>query len=168
MSTNAFIARFREMHERAKAGSLPAQERGEYQQARRELGRLLLVAQQMNHNGKTLRAALRIAQLIKAELDLGGSAPERTSTMDLASGGFAVLLPADQPVGRVVGFTLHVPAFSGGGTQSITGKAKVASTRPQGSLHRVSFSFDALPPANQELLDMAIIDYVLRRFNLPA
>jgi hypothetical protein len=168
MTTLAFIARFRELHERAKAGSLPAQDRGEYQQSRRELGRLLLVAQHMNHNGKTLRAALRIAQLIKAELDLGGPVPERTSTMDLASGGFAALLPASQPVGRVVGFTLHVPAFTGGGTQSIVGKAKVASTRPQGSLHRVSFSFAALPPDTQELLDMAIIDYVLRRFTLPA
>jgi hypothetical protein len=168
MSTLAFIARFRELHDRAKAGSLPAQDRGEYQQSRRELGRILLVAQQMNHNGKTLRAALRIAQLIKAELELGGPVPERTSTMDLASGGFAALLPASQPVGRVVRFTLHVPAFTGGGTQPITGKAKVASARSQGSLHRVSFSFDALPPDTQELLDMAIIDYVLRRFTLPA
>jgi PilZ domain-containing protein len=168
MSTLAFITRFRELHERAKAGSLPAQDRGEYQQARRELGRLLLVAQQMSHNGKTLRAALRIAQLIKAEIDLGGPAPERTSTMDLASGGFAALLPASQPVGRVVGFTLHVPAFSGAGTQPISGKAKVASARSQGGLHRVSFSFDSLTPENQELLDIAIIDFVLRRFTLPA
>lgn len=168
MSTLAFIARFRELHEKAKAGSIAANDRPEYEQARRELGRLLLVAQQMSHNGQTLRAALRIAQLIKAELDLGGPSPERTSTMDLASGGFAALLPSSQPVGRVVGFTLHVPAFTGTGTQSITGKAKVASARSQGSLHRVSFSFESLTPANQELLDMAIIDYVLRRFTLPA
>ena len=167
MSTLAFIARFRELHERAKAGSLPAQDRAEYQRARHELGRLLLVAQQMSHNGKTLRAALRIAQLIKTELDLGGPVPERTSTMDLASGGFAALLPASQRVGRVVGFTLHVPAFSGAGTQPISGKAKVASSRSQGSLHRVSFSFEPLPPESQEILDIAIIDYVLRRFTLP-
>jgi hypothetical protein len=167
MSSLAFIARFRELHDRAKAGSLPAHDRAEYQQARRELGRLMLVAQQMSHNGKTLRAALRIAQLIKTELELGGPVPERTSTMDLASGGFAALLPAGQPVGRVVAFTLHVPAFTGAGTQPITGKAKVASSRTQGSLHRVSFSFESLTPENQELLDMAIIDYVLRRFTLP-
>jgi hypothetical protein len=168
MSTLASIARFRELHERAKAGSLPATDRPEYERARRELGRLLLVAQQMSHNGKTLRAALRIAQLIKVELDLGGASPERTSTMDLASGGFAALLPSSQPVGRVVGFTLHIPAFTGAGTQPITGKAKVASARSQGSLHRVSFAFEALTPATQELLDMAIIDFVLRRFTLPA
>jgi hypothetical protein len=168
MSTLAFIARFRELHEKAKGGVLPAELRGEYQQARRDLGRLLLVAQQMNQNGKTLRSSLRIAQLIKTEIDVGGSSPERTSTMDVASGGFAALLPAGQPVGRVVGFVLHVPAFAGSGTQPIIGKAKVASSRPQGGLHRVSFAFEALTPANQELLDMAIIDYVLRRFTLPA
>lgn len=168
MSTLAFITRFRELHEKAKSGSLAANLRPEYEQSRRELGRLLLVAQQMNHTGQTLRAALRIAQLIKAELDLGGSAPERTSTMDLASGGFAALLPASQPVGRVVGFKLQVPALSGGGTQPITGKAKVASSRAQGGLYRVSFSFEAMAPADRELLEMAIIDYVLRRFNVPA
>jgi hypothetical protein len=168
MSAPAFIRRFRELHDKAKAGTLPAEGRAEYQQSRRDLGRLLLVAQQMNQNGKTLRAALRIAQLIKTELDMGGSSPERTSTMDLASGGFAALLPAGQPVGRVIGFVLHVPAFSGSGTQPITGKAKVASSRPQGGLHRVSFSFESLTPENQEMLDIAIIDYVLRRFALPA
>lgn len=168
MSSLAFITRFRELHEKAKSGSLPAHDRGEYEQSRRELGRLLLVAQQMSHGGQTLRSALRIAQLIKAELELGGSAPERTSTMDLAGGGFAALLPAGQPVGRVVGFTLHVPSFAGSGTQPIKGKAKVASSRAQGSLHRVSFAFESMPPADREVLEMAIIDYVLRRFNLPA
>jgi hypothetical protein len=168
MSTLAFITRFRELHEKAKTGGLGPGDRGEYEQSRRELGRLLLVAQHMNHGGQTLRGALRIAQLIKAELDLGGSSPERTSTMDLASGGFAALLPAGQPLGRVVGFTLHVPAFAGGGTQPIRGKAKVASSRVQGGLHRVSFAFDAMPPADREVLEMALIDYVLRRFNTPA
>jgi hypothetical protein len=168
MSTLAFIARFRDLHEKAKSGSLQPQLRSEYEQSRRELGRLLLVAQQMSHNGQTLRSALRIAQLIKVEIDVGGPSAERTSTMDLASGGFAALLPASQPVGRVVGFTLHVPALSGGGTQPISGKGKVASCRAQGSLHRVSFSFEAVAPADRETLEVAIIDYVLRRFTLPA
>lgn len=168
MNTLAFIVRFRELHEKAKGGTLAPHDRPEYEQARRELGRLLLVAQQMGHHGKTLRGALRIAQLIKAEIDLGGSAPERTSTMDLASGGFAALLPTSLPVGRVLGFTLHVPAFSGGGTQPIKGKGKVASCRAQGTLHRVSFSFESMLPADRELLEMAIIDYVLRRFTTPA
>ena len=165
MSTLTFIDRFRELHEKAKGGTLPAPLRAEYEQARRELGRLMMVAQQMSHEGRTLRAALRIAQLIKVELDLGG-APEKTSTMDLASGGFAALLPAGQPVGRAVPFTLHVPAFSAG-TKPLKGTAKVASSRLQGRLHRVSFAFEKIAPADQEHLDMVIIDFVLRRFTTP-
>ena len=168
MSTPAFIHRFRELHEKAKSGALAPADLAEYQQSRRELGRLLLVAQQMGPGGGTLRAALRIAQLIKVELELGGSEPERTSTMDLASGGFAALLPASQPLGRSVAFTLHLPAFSGGGTQPVRGTSKVASSRGQGALHRVSFAFVAMSPADRELLDIALIDFVLRRFTLPA
>jgi hypothetical protein len=88
--------------------------------------------------------------------------------MDLASGGFAVHLPAAVKLGQPVAFTLHVPALSGRGTQPLKGTAKVASSRAQGKMHRVSFSFDAMPAADRELLEMAIIDFVLRRFSTPA
>ncbi len=166
MSTFSFITRFRELHEKAKGGILPPKLRPEYEQSRRELGRLMLVAQQMNHGGQTLRSALRIAQLIKVELDLGGSSLDKTSTMDLSSGGFAALLPAGQAIGRTVPFTLHLPALSAG-SQPLKGVAKVASSRLQGGLHRVSFSFEKMPPADQEQLDIVIIDFVLRRFTAP-
>lgn len=168
MSALAFINRFRELHEKAKAGSLAPNLRGEYEQLRRELGRIMIVAQQMNRGGQTLRANLRIAQLIKVELDLGGPVPEKTSTMDLASGGFAAVLPASQPVGKLVGFLLQVPGFTAGTPQPLRGTAKVASTRVQGSLHRVSFAFETLSAADQEHLDMVIIDFVLRRFTTPS
>ena len=164
--TGTFINRFRALHEKAKGGTLTEPLRIEYEQLRRELGRLMLVAQQMGRGGKTLRSTLRIAQLIKVELDLGGSAPERTSTMDLASGGFAALVPASQPLGKRVPFTLQVPSFPSG-TQPLEGVAKVASTTPQGGLHRVSFSFEAMTPEDRSHLDMVIIDFVLRRFTTP-
>ncbi len=166
MSTGAFINRFRELHEKAKGGTLSEPLRAEYDQLRRELGRLMVVAQQMSRGGSTLRSTLRIAQLIKVELDLGGPAPERTSTMDLASGGFATLMPSAQPVGKRVPFTLQVPSFPSG-TQPLKGVARVASTRPQGGLHRVSFSFETMTPEDRAHLDMVIIDFVLRRFTTP-
>lgn len=164
MAALAFIQRFRELHERVKLGPLAAAERAEYEQLRRELGRLMLVAQQMNHGGKTLRSALRIAQLIKVDVELGGPGPQRTSTMDLASGGFAALLPANLPVGRVVRFTLHLPALAGGGVQPVSGLGKVASCRPHGGLFRVSLAFDEISPDAREQIDITIIDYVLKRF----
>jgi hypothetical protein len=164
VSTLSFIRRFRELHEKAKSGAIAPAERSEYEQSRSELGRLVLVAQQMGHDGHTQRSALRVAHLVKVEIDLGGPAPERTSTMDLASGGFAALLSSSQPIGRSVKFTLRLPAFSGSGTHPVTGTAMVASSRPQGGGHRVSFSFDTLARDDRELLEMSIIDIVLRRF----
>lgn len=163
MSTFAFIKRFRELHEKAKKGALADADRMEYQIARTELGRLLLVAQQMNHGGQTLRSALRVAQLVKVELDLGGAAPDKTSTIDLAGGGFAAILPGGQPVGRVVRFKLHLPGF-GGAPRPIEGTGRVASSRPQSGGFRVSFSFQELAPADREHLEMVIIDSVLSRF----
>jgi hypothetical protein len=165
MSTLAFIKRFRELHERAKKGALPESERPDYQTSRTELGRLLLIAQQINHGGNTLRNALRVAQLIKVELDLGGDTT-KTSTIDLAGGGFAVLLPTSQSIGRIVRFKLSLPGF-GTGPHPIEGTARVASARPQAPSFRVSFAFHELKPADREHLEMVIIDSVLARFSLP-
>ena len=66
MHTLQFIARFREMHDLAKKGTLPAAARPEYERARTELGRLLNIAQQMSRGGNTLRSALRIVEKRKA------------------------------------------------------------------------------------------------------
>lgn len=167
MSTKAFIERFRALHEKAKNGTLSSVDRGEYENSRSTLGRLMLVAQQATHSGKTLRAGLRIAQLLKVEIDLGGT-PEKTSTMDLASGGFAALLQGSQPVGRIAKVTLYIPTGSSSGAQPLACTAKVASSRQQGALHRVSFTFDTLSAADREKLEIAIIDFVLRRFTTPA
>jgi hypothetical protein len=161
MTTLAFIVRLRELHDKAKRGALTAIDRPEYEQSRRELGRLLLVAQHLNHGGQTLRSQFRVARMIKVEIDLGGPAPEKTSTIDLASGGFAALLSGSQPIGKPVRFTMQLPQ------QAIEGTAKVASSRSQGSLHRVSFSFADLPPAHRDHLEMLIVDEVLSRFQNP-
>jgi len=163
MSTFAFIKRFRDLHDKAKKGTLQEPERAEYVIARNELGRLLLVAQHVNHSGETLRNRLRVAQLIKVELDLGVGAPLKTSTIDLAAGGFAVLLPGGHAVGTVVGFKLFLPSFTGS-PRPVDGKARVASSRPQTGGFRVSFSFVELSPADREHLEVVIIDSVLARF----
>src|SRR5947209_4168017 len=98
MTTLAFIVRLRELHEKAKRGTLQPGDKPEYESSRRELGRLLLVAQHLSHGGKTLRSQFRVARMIKVEIDVGGESPEKTSTIDLASGGFAALLPHGQPI----------------------------------------------------------------------
>ncbi len=163
MQGSDLIARIRALHEKAKLGTLDPSERAEYQHQRTELGRLLLVAQHLSHGGKTLRSALRIAQMIKVEVDFGGPTPDKTTTIDLASGGFAALLAGNHPVGRPALFTLSLPGFEGG-TRLVKGSAKVASARPHGSSHRVSFAFDKIEPNDREFLEMVLIEFVLRRF----
>jgi hypothetical protein len=166
MAGFAIIERLRELHERAKAGTLSPGDRAEYAQSRRELGRLLLVAQHLGHGGATLRSALRIAQILKVEIEIGGPTPERTTTIDIAQGGFAALLPASHPIGRAVRFTLFLPNVGGSsGTTPMRGQAKVASARPRGGLFRVSFTFEKLDEVAQEQLDGVIIDAVLARFD---
>lgn len=165
-SAAAFVEQFRELHERAKRGVLGPQERVEYVVQREQLGRLLLAAQHSSHGGRTLRHALRIAQLVKVDIDLGGPKPERTSTLDLAGGGFAAILPSAVAVGREVGFSLFLPAV---GTMQppVSGSARVASCRAKGTSFRVSFAFDVLKGTGREHLEMVIIDAVLARFTQP-
>lgn len=162
--TNDFIRTLRALHEKAKSGTLSSAEKTEYDQKREELGRLMIVAQNIGHGGKTLRSNLRIAQLIKCEIDTGEEKPYRTVTIDLASGGFAVLMAAHFPVGRMLKFSMNLPALGGGGTQPIRGTAKVASSRSQGGLYRVSFHFQDIAKGDRDHLDLVIVDYVLQRF----
>jgi hypothetical protein len=165
MSTdNPLIARLRALHEKAKRGTLNAAERIQYDDHRRELARVMLVAQNMTHGGQALRGALRVAQVVKVEIDLGGPAPERTVTIDLATGGFAVVLPLGQPVGRKVSFTLMLASAPGGGPHAMKGTARVASSRQQGATFRVSFAFEDVDPKDVGHLEMVILDYVLARF----
>lgn len=161
-----FIGRIRALHEKAKKGRLTPSEKADYQQQRTELGRLLLVAQHLSHGGQTLRSALRVAQLIKVEIEALGTT-DKTTTIDLASGGFAVLLPRGYTVGAAALFTLMLPSFEGAGARPLKGSAKVASSRLTGTTHRVSFSFTSLEPADREYLDMVLLDFVLRRFPTP-
>ena len=165
MGTLEFLTSFRALHDKAKNGTLTATERPRYEMGRSQLTRMLLVAQQLGHAGQTLRSSLRMAKMLKVELRPDDGEPIRASTIDLASGGFAVLVPAGMRVGKKAGFTLNLPAVSGGGTSPISGRVVVASSRPQTTLFRVSFHFENLEPAAAEQLEMALIDAVLERFS---
>jgi hypothetical protein len=163
---NPLVARLRSLHEQAKRGKLDAIERAEYGQLREELGRMLLIAQHLAREGKTLRAALRMTSVMKVQLESGGAKPIATTTIDVSQGGFAALLEAPQLVGRTLMFELHLPNLAAGsGTKPISGTARVASCRKHGTtLHRVSFAFADLDPRDREHLEMSILDAVLSRF----
>ena len=164
MGTLEFITEFRVLHEKAKNGTLTAVDRPRYEAARAQLGRIVLIAQQIAHTGQTLRSSLRMAKMLKVELRPDDADPIRASTIDIASGGFAVLMPNGMKIGKGAAFTLHLPAPTGTGTSPISGRVVVASSRPQTSLFRVSFRFNNLHPSVQEQLEIALIDAILERF----
>ncbi|MDF2695532.1 MAG: type pilus assembly PilZ [Labilithrix sp.] len=164
MGTFEFLTEFKALHDKAKNGTITPAERSRYQMARTQFERIVLIAQQLGHTGQTLRSSLRMAKMLKVELRPDEGDVLRASTIDLASGGFAVLLPSGMRVGKGASFTLHLPATSGSGTSPISGRASVASSRPQTTLFRVSFRFEGLPPDARDQLEIALIDAVLERF----
>ena len=167
MSTLEFLTELKALHDKAKKGTLTEAERPRYYGARAQLGRFALIAQQIGHSGQTLRSHLRMAKMLKVEIRPDEGDLVRSSTIDLAAGGFAVLMPTGMRVGKGAGFTLHLPGLTGGSTTPITGRVTVASSRPQTTLFRVSFRFEELHPSAQEQLDFALIDAVLERFSRP-
>jgi hypothetical protein len=162
MSSLQFLADFKALHERAKLGTLTPSERAKYAEARVQFSRFVVVAQQLGHAGKTLRADLRMTKMLKVEVRPDEGEPAKCATIDLASGGFAVLMSVGMLVGKTAAFTLHLPR-AGGGADPISGRCKVASCRSQTGLFRVSFAFELLLPDVKEKLDGALIDAVLER-----
>lgn len=163
---NPLVVRLRALHEQAKRGTSTAAELEEYLQLREELGRMLLIAQHLTREGRTLRAALRMSTVLKVRLETGGAKPISSTTIDLSEGGFACLLDAPQPVGKLLMFELHLPNLvAGSGTSPISGTARVASARSRGDLHRVSFAFVDVERRDRVYLEMCILDAVLARFD---
>ena len=167
MSTSSlkFVAEFKLLHEKMKKGALTPPERGRYDEARAQFGRIVMISQQLAHSGQTLRSTLRMAKMLKVEVRPDGGEPIKSSTIDLSAGGFAILLSSGLAVSRKGDFTLHLPKMVGGGTEPLSGRCQVASSRSQTGLFRVSFKFEPLQPGAQERLDVALIDAVLERFD---
>lgn len=157
-----FLSRFAALHRQVKEGKLSNADRSLYEKLRREFCRLMVVAQNASTAGRTLRASLRVAQMLKADIGRPDSQVERTSTIDLADGGFAVLLGEPLEIGETVAFTL----FTGpkADARAIRGSARVASSRIHGASFRVSFAFVELAADDRAALEILIIDSVLARF----
>jgi hypothetical protein len=164
MGTFEFLTEFKALHDKAKKGTITPDERLRYRMARSQFERIVLISQQLGHTGQTLRSSLRMAKMLKVEIRPDEGDLLRASTIDLASGGFAVLLPAGMRIGKRAAFTLHLPSGSGAGTTPISGRVAVASSRSQTALFRVSFRFEGLAQEAQDQLDTALIDAVLERF----
>ena len=155
-SLSEWLAAFRELHERARRGSLAPGEQAAYRSGRDELARALLAAQRLTlKSGETPRQALRVARALQIQLDLPTSR-ERSVTIDLSTGGFSVLLPKAPPLGDDVGVSLRLPA-----AEPVACRARVTDVRPQAGQVRVAAHFVGMAPSERERLELFVFDTVL-------
>jgi len=160
MSLAEWLRTFRDLHERARRGSLKAAEEVAYRAGREELARALLAAQRLTLKpGETPRQALRVARALQVDLDLLTS-QQRAITIDLSTGGFSCLLAKAPPLGDDVGFSLRLPA-----TEPLAGRVRVADVKPLQGNVRVAFQFAGLEPKDRERLELFVFDTVLAQLS---
>ncbi len=160
LSLSEWMKGFRDLHEQARAGTLPADELQTYREARDELARALLSAQRLTVKpGETPRSSLRVARALQVDLDMLTS-KARAITIDLCTGGFACLLAKAPPAGDEVGFALRLP-----GSETLTGKVRVADIKAQQGNVRVSFQFSGMSAEDRELVETFVFDTVLSQIS---
>lgn len=157
MDSKAFFARFTDLHTKFSRGALPAHQREEYNFYCASLTHMLVSAQRMSTTRLTQRGDLRMAEVVRAEIELTPGQRERTSTVDLGQTGFAAVVGTAPDVPMIVPFVLHLARGPIGGT------ATVISTRPHRGAHRIALEFHDLSQSARDALQIALIDSVLAR-----
>jgi hypothetical protein len=163
MLDRSFLAALKGLHAKAKAGTMTEDERARYADGCEQITREIIAADQAKDPGKFRRVNLRVVLNIMVELRPERGVPTHTLTVDVGSGGFAILLPparlvASSGIGldKSLAFTLFLAP------EKIEGRCTVVSSRVlDGSRVRVGFAFDALDPIVRRPLDLAIFDVIL-------
>jgi len=157
MGVLEIVREFGALHQRMKRGQLAAGELRAYDAAR-ERALQVLIATQPLQPGQKARHSLRAACAIQADITLhDGMVVE--PTLDISSGGFAVLFQEAPRIGDEVEAVLHIP-----GEEPLEARALVTNTAPHGKDTRVGFRFVGLDVSDAERLDTFVLDVVLRHF----
>jgi hypothetical protein len=159
MASSPFITHLRELHAKAKAGTLEAPERAVYEAGRRELMRVALAAQASAFRGQPQRESMRVAMALKADVTFTDGALQSVTTADVGAQGFSALLAFGAGIGATAHFTIRIP----GGLEAIAGKCRVVGTTKQGSLQRLSFAFDNLDAGARDRLELTLFDFLIQR-----
>ncbi len=142
------------MHQRAKLGLLEGTELEAYRAERGDLVRLLL-ARQTAASGQARRRSLRVACAVEASLAFDEHAA-RGTTLDISTGGFAVLLENMPHVGSEGRVAIRVP-----GGKPVQGGARVVHVQEDAHRFRVGLEFLALSASDAERLDLFVFDALL-------
>lgn len=159
MDFSAWLANFRDLHERARRKLLTSEEHTHYLDSREQLARTLLKAQgQTAVSGVSARRTFRVPKGLPLDVcfrDLS----LRSRTLDLSSGGLSCTLHQPPAEGGLGAFVLWLP---GEDEPPVVGRARiVARAVGEKDPRRVSFSFVDMSAEDQERLEMMIFDLAL-------
>ena len=158
MPSSPFVTMLRELHAKAKAGTLEPNEREEYERSRAQLMKVACAAQASAYGGLPRRADVRVALALKVEVTFGDSPSQSATTVDVSDEGFSTLLAYVAGVGAKARFSIRMV-----GTEPIAGACRVVSVTKQGGLQRVSFAVDGLDSPSRERLGFAIFDHLIQK-----
>jgi c-di-GMP-binding flagellar brake protein YcgR len=159
MDFSAWLASFRDLHERARRKLLTSEERTHYLESREQLARTLLKAQgQTAVKGVSARRTFRVPKGLTVDVSFRESSL-RSRTLDLSSGGLSCTLSQPPEEGEMGGFVLWM---AGEGEAPVVGRARiVARGSGEKDPRRVSLSFVDVSEEDQERLEMMIFDLAL-------
>ena len=144
------------LHEQVQRGGLSALENAHYDRERALLSSALLTMQAAAMRpGYSPRRSLRLATDLPVALDLD-PIPEKTTTLDLSLGGFAVPLGHPPRVGQRIAFCLKLRTAG-----LLSGSARVLNLQSKGRIFRVGFAFEDLTPADANCVSFEIFDGAL-------
>ncbi|HUJ24799.1 MAG TPA: serine/threonine-protein kinase [Myxococcales bacterium] len=150
-----WLEAFRARHQRAKAGELTPPQMAAYERERETLSNALLAAQTLSmKSGGRPRKSVRFA--LERSIRLAGLAEELvTRTVDLTTGGFAVLLDRPLRAGHSIDFVLDLA------DGKLAGEALVLNVQRKARSFRVGCAFKGLSQVDATQLQREILDAVL-------
>lgn len=159
MDFSAWLANFRDLHERARRKLLTSEEHTHYLDAREQLARTLLKAQgQTAASGASARRTFRVPKGLPLDVCFRETSL-RSRTLDLSSGGLSCTLHHPPAEGGLGAFALWLP---GEDEPPVVGRARiVARAAGEKDPRRVSLSFVDMGAEDQERLEMMIFDLAL-------
>ncbi|MFY0580856.1 PilZ domain-containing protein [Cystobacter fuscus] len=158
MDFSAWLANFRNLHERARRKLLTSEEYTRYLEDREQLARTLLKAQgQTAVKGISARRTFRVPKGLPVDVCFREAAL-RSRTLDLSSGGFSCTLNQPPDEGGQGASCCGCPART---RRPWWGARIVARAPGEKDPRRVSFSFEDVSEEDRERLEMMIFDLAL-------
>jgi hypothetical protein len=158
MSLRDWLLAFKAQHEEARSGRLSAEGWAAYRAARDELARAMLAAQRAAlRPGEVPRQQLRVARAMQADLEWSID-KVRAVTLDVSSGGIAVLLSRAPPKDEEIRVQLKVP-----GGEPVKARARLAGVQQQPSNVRVALAFSEISDADRDRIELAVFDTVIQQ-----